>query len=278
MNYVHWLSEQIPPPGSAFSIRGYGIEERMIAHLCHRPNGRGDYLFMQFHSPVSIEVQGELRAYPPESLMIWRPGDSHRYGNEHQPWNHSWLHGEGALISKLLRRLKLARPPAPLAVPPQFLQRFLSGVDTELSDHLAPDPVILQNLLENWLRRVARHMQQEPRSQRATAKMLQMKLCLDRHYTHPWSLAQLAREHGISVPHLGSEFKRCFGRAPLEYLIGQRLQHAKDLLGRSDLQIAEISQRVGYENAFYFSRLFRKHTGHSPLAYRKMMADVGAKF
>lgn len=271
MNYVHWLPETTPAPGSRFSIRGYGIEEVMPARLCHRPNGTNDYLFMQFHSPVSIDIQSKLRDFPTQSLMIWRPGESHRYGSSQQVWNHSWLHGEGPLIQKLLRQLNLTTASGPLAVPPHYLQRFLTGVDAELSDHPTPDPIILENLLEIWLRQVARQQAQEPRRRRATAKMLQIKLCLDRRHAHPWTLEELAKEHGISVPHLGSEFKRCFGRAPLEYLIGQRLQHAKDLLGRSDLQIAEISREVGYENPFYFSRLFRKHTGQSPRAYRKMI-------
>lgn len=271
MPYVHWLAKPTPPTNSPFSIRGYGIEERMPTRLCHRPSGTDDYLFMQFHSPVRIEVAGELRDFPAHSLMIWLPGEVHRYGSETQEWNHSWLHGDGPFVRKLLRQLSLNGNTGPLAVPPHFFQRFLSGIDTELSDHLEPDPIILQNLLENWLRRVARHLEQEPRRQRATAKMLQVKLCLDRHYAHPWTLEELAKKHGLSVPHLGSEFKRSFGRAPLTYLIGQRLQHAKDLLGRSDLQIAEISQQVGYENPFYFSRLFHKHTGQSPLAYRKMI-------
>lgn len=271
MPYVHWLTEPTPASSTPFSIRGYGIEERMPARLCHRPNGTDDYLFMQFHSPVRIEVKGQVREFPAQSLMIWRPGEPHRYGNSSKVWNHSWLHGEGPLIRQLLRQLKLDCSTGPLAVPPHYFQRFLYGIDTELSDHLEPDPIILQNLLENWLRRVARHLEQEPRRQRATAKMLQVKLRLDRSYDHSWTLAELAQEHGLSVPHLGSEFKRCFGRAPLDYLISQRLQHAKDLLGRSDLQIAEISQRIGYDNPFYFSRLFRKHTGHSPQAYRKMI-------
>ena len=55
---------------------------------------------------------------------------------------------------------------------------------------------------------------------------------------------------------------------PQRYLTDIRLNQAKELLISSSLNVGEIAAIVGYENALYFSRVFRKYAGLSPSAYR----------
>ena len=52
------------------------------------------------------------------------------------------------------------------------------------------------------------------------------------------------------------------------YVVSIRIEAAKNLLTSSDITISEIASLVGYDNSLYFSRLFTKHTGTSPTAYR----------
>ena len=66
---------------------------------------------------------------------------------------------------------------------------------------------------------------------------------------------------------------RCFrqrtGMTPQRYLTDIRLNQAKELLAASSLNVGEIAAVVGYENALYFSRIFRKYVGVSPREYRE---------
>ena len=55
----------------------------------------------------------------------------------------------------------------------------------------------------------------------------------------------------------------------MQYIISLRIAMAKGYLENSTKNITEISNEVGYENALYFSRLFRKYTGMTPTEYRK---------
>ena len=55
----------------------------------------------------------------------------------------------------------------------------------------------------------------------------------------------------------------------MQYIISLRIAMAKGYLENSTKNIAEISSEVGYENALYFSRLFRKYVGMTPTQYRK---------
>jgi len=54
------------------------------------------------------------------------------------------------------------------------------------------------------------------------------------------------------------------------YLIRVRVGRACQLLDLTDLSVKEIAERVGYSDPYYFSRLFKKATAHSPVAYRNL--------
>jgi transcriptional regulator GlxA family with amidase domain len=64
-------------------------------------------------------------------------------------------------------------------------------------------------------------------------------------------------------------FKQATGYAPIDYVQRLRVEDAKRRLERTDLPIEEISWNVGYEDAAFFRRLFKRTTGLSPGAYRR---------
>lgn len=83
------------------------------------------------------------------------------------------------------------------------------------------------------------------------------------------SVHRLAWELSMSEGHFRRLFKTAYGCAPMDFLKNLRIGHAKDLLLSTDLSVSQISFRVGFEDAAYFSRVFKAETLHSPLQYRK---------
>jgi len=79
----------------------------------------------------------------------------------------------------------------------------------------------------------------------------------------------LARMAHWSPAHFSEEFRRHFGAAPIAYLIRQRMAHARHLLRDVGLTVADVAQRVGYDDLYHFSKLFKKHCGISPGAVRE---------
>ena len=79
----------------------------------------------------------------------------------------------------------------------------------------------------------------------------------------------LAEIAGITPQHLCRIFKETMNMRPNEYLTQRRLQEAKSLLQRNELPISEIAVRSGFPDAGYFSTVFKKHEGLSPLEYKK---------
>ena len=79
----------------------------------------------------------------------------------------------------------------------------------------------------------------------------------------------LCREFSCSRSYLSHSFKSVVGQSLREHLIDLRLSHAKHLLRFSSLTVTEIAFSVGFNDSNYFSGVFKKNVGVSPLAYRK---------
>lgn len=57
--------------------------------------------------------------------------------------------------------------------------------------------------------------------------------------------------------------------SPLDYFIRMKIQYACQLLSQSNLKIKEAGEKTGYDDPYYFSRLFKKVTGKSPAQYKE---------
>lgn len=93
---------------------------------------------------------------------------------------------------------------------------------------------------------------------------------IDEHYDRPFTIDSLAGMLGCSPRHLNRLFRKSgLGSNPSGYLLNVRMEKARELLLREQWTVVEIAARVGYEDAYHFSRVFKKHGGLSPTAYRK---------
>lgn len=92
---------------------------------------------------------------------------------------------------------------------------------------------------------------------------------LHRSYGDHCSFAQIARQVGLSPSGLIKKFRKEVGLPPLRYLIGLRIRKAKELLVNTTVGIGEIAEQTGFENIYYFSKIFKKETSLSPMEYRK---------
>lgn len=85
------------------------------------------------------------------------------------------------------------------------------------------------------------------------------------HYSEKISLDRIAANMYLSTFYISKIFKSETGTTPIRYLINIRLEKAKELLENGWTgSIQEIAQQVGYDDAYHFSKLFKKHFGLSP--------------
>jgi AraC-like DNA-binding protein len=83
-----------------------------------------------------------------------------------------------------------------------------------------------------------------------------------------WTVADLARTAAVSRSQLDDRFRQVLGRSPIRYLTEWRLHLARDLLASTDLGVAAIARRVGYDAEEAFSRAFKRAYGQPPTSWR----------
>ncbi|MFC4596818.1 response regulator transcription factor [Cohnella hongkongensis] len=92
---------------------------------------------------------------------------------------------------------------------------------------------------------------------------------ISRHYTGEITLQQLADYVHMSKNYFCLQFKHHTGLNFIDYLIRLRIGKAKELLRDTELKIYEVAGRAGFNDVKYFSKLFKKTTGASPVEYRE---------
>jgi AraC family transcriptional regulator len=88
------------------------------------------------------------------------------------------------------------------------------------------------------------------------------------HIEEEFTVADLSQIACMSVAHFSRSFKAATGRAPHEYVSGERLELAKRLLLASDRSLLDIAFSTGFSSQANFNRAFRRSVGTTPGAYR----------
>ena len=83
-----------------------------------------------------------------------------------------------------------------------------------------------------------------------------------------WTVADLAMEAAVSRSSLDGRFRDVLGLSPIRYVNEWRMRIAQDLLATTEVTVAEIARRVGYESEEAFSRAFKRAHGQSPSPWR----------
>jgi transcriptional regulator GlxA family with amidase domain len=89
------------------------------------------------------------------------------------------------------------------------------------------------------------------------------------HLDQPLQVATLAAQASVSPSHYFALFKRQTGTAPIDFFIRLRMNHARELLDSTCSSVKEVAATMGYDDPFYFSRVFKSVHRVAPAEYRK---------
>ena len=99
--------------------------------------------------------------------------------------------------------------------------------------------------------------------------VLKAKRFIEKDYTRPCNLKEIAKNANMSPQHLSLLFKKHMKITPIKYLWLIRSEKAVHLLQRTGLTVAEIAYQCGFQNANHFSRYIKIHYGYYPSKLRK---------
>src|SRR5215469_13517781 len=89
------------------------------------------------------------------------------------------------------------------------------------------------------------------------------------HLNEPLQVSTLAAQASVSTSHFFALFKRQMGTAPIDFFIRLRMNHARELLDSTRSSVKEIAATMGYDDPFYFSRVFKSVHQVAPAEYRR---------
>jgi AraC-like DNA-binding protein len=105
-------------------------------------------------------------------------------------------------------------------------------------------------------------------------RIFQIKwLVRDQLYNPELNVTFMAQRLGCSADYLSHVFHKETGETLIHYIHRQRMRGALEVIGNAALTVSEIAWACGFADAGYFTRVFRKHTGLTPQAYRKRLAE-----
>jgi AraC-like DNA-binding protein len=178
--------------------------------------------------------------------------------------------GAGEITDRLLRAL----PPMLVLRADEWESPIIPLLATEITKDEPGQSAVLDRLLDLLLIAVLRtwfdRSQATPgwfraQSDPVVGRALRM---LHNHPSHPWTVAALAGELGVSRAALARRFTELVGEPPMSYLTNWRLALAADLLREPDATVAAVAHQVGYSSGFALSTAFKRVRGLSPQAHR----------
>jgi AraC-like DNA-binding protein len=134
-----------------------------------------------------------------------------------------------------------------------------------------PSAAILQSLLHVLLAKIQRCIDQKQTSRypkRYLLQFKQFKKFLDEHFVQQFTVIDYAEKLSITQHHLNLISKEVAGKTATEIIRARVMLEAKRMLSFSDMTVTEIAYQLGYEENSYFSRVFKKETGLSPVEFR----------
>ncbi|MBB6733267.1 AraC family transcriptional regulator [Cohnella zeiphila] len=104
----------------------------------------------------------------------------------------------------------------------------------------------------------------------ADALMAEAEQWIRRHAFESLRLRDFSDRHGLSAVQFTRRFQAAWGQSPIDFATSLRLTKARSLLLETRLTLDEIARQCGYENGFYFSRIFTRKMNVNPSRFRKM--------
>lgn len=216
----------------------------------------------------TVELDGKAYRAKAGDIYLLPAGCRHLYYSDAEnPWEKIWINVAGTLPDGLLREYN----PRNMVVFPDaggraFFDRFHEiGRDTTYSALEKQNQAalafheLLQYLYDKF------YVEEYVCSKEA----LQLQTYLAGHITENISLRELSELVFLSESQVVRIFKRDFGKTPHEYLLDMKMEYAKRLLKNTRARVKEIAEYLGFCDEHYFSSMFKRKTGESPLQYRK---------
>lgn len=241
------------------AAKGHRMQRR------HHPN---HLLIYCIEGAGELELAGERAAVKAGDLVLLPSGLPHAYAaDDNNPWSIYWVHFDGDAAADYVAFLGMAAPVVPLGALPGLQAEFEALLALRHAGYALPAFVHGAGLLKGLLTGLHGSMARAARDA-GSIDIVALTSLMQRRLDGAVTLEELAREANLSNFHFVRRFRQLTGHAPIQHFIYLKMQHACRLLDGSQAPIKRVAAQVGYDDPYYFSRLFKRVIGISPQQYR----------
>lgn len=249
--------KQHPPEYRSVGSSGRVLHEFQFVYITE---GRGTFKMRHGEYPITSGTG-----------FIVFPGLWHWYAPDIETgWDEYWVGFKGEYAEALLSNeiLSKSRPTLDIGINSTIVHLF-----QELFEVGKREPPGFQPKLAGSLIRLLAHslsfVQQKSHGSETERLVQKARMIMEDHVFNNLEMECISEQLGLSYTHFRSLFKDYSGQSPYQYYLNIKINKAKELLESGEHSVKEVAFDLGFENQYYFSRLFKKKTGVSPSCWHE---------
>jgi len=254
-------------------ITDIGYYPKAQYHYRQRIHGSDQHILIYcVEGNGSAQVMKKKYELHPGSFIIIPAGEQHSYAaSELHSWTIYWVHFKGSmscgLVNSLIQRINDHQ--GSVEFQPRRIDLF-EDMYTCLergygNDNICYANVCLYHYIASFIYSDKFNLSGNKQPNDAVELSINF---MQENISQPLTLEDIARSVNFSASHYSALFRKKTGFAPIEYFNHLKIQKACQYLLYTELRIKEIADKLGIEDPYYFSRMFAKLMGISPIQYR----------
>lgn len=245
-----------------------------IDHVVHRSGGSPYWVIMCFSTDCMVMTKNGLERAKPGDCFLKAPEFVEYHFTPKDSTSgfvNDWAHCSSDILRQEMERFHVPANQLISTQNPLILRTYLCKIIQERNTFAPFWEEKIDNIMQAMLiclgRTYLEAQTADPKQYRA--EFLQLRNLVREHLGESWSVSRMAQMLGLSNSRFSVLYKKYFGRSPNDDLVDMRLEYSKVLLASTGRCLADIAQLCGFQNEFYFSRVFKSHEKISPGAYRR---------
>ncbi len=243
-------------------------------HYRERQDGCNAFVFIyciEGEGWAMLEKSNKIPVYK-NTMLVIPANTSHSYGADTEnPWSIYWFHLKGEAVEQFVREFDLCN--FTVSIPTTQTIRIIDLLDQCYETLLYKGYSFKHYLYVSQMMKYVLGiltLQSEPHENKKKNEYVERSIrYMIEHVQSSLTLDELANHVGLSKPHFVHLFKQVTQHSPIDYYLRLKIQRSCHYLDLTDYNVKTISQNVGFQDSYYFSRMFHKIMGQSPSSYRK---------
>ena len=267
--YLCGVGTRLIPPNVPYQVYEKGApyqwkHGRIIRDfsLVYLTQGKG--IFRVRGSPTLEVTAGDVLLIHPEAWHDYAPARD-------TGWKEYWIMFNGRRAEKLMSLVELPRR-APVIH--HGIDANLHHLFTQMLEVAAALPPFASVLHAGLVLQMVALIQSRLQLQREQGRREESFIQKAKHFMvsaleQPVKMQSLAHDLGVSYSHFRRVFKTSTGFSPQQYLLNLRINRAKQLMEDVGVKLSDVARHVGFDDPYYFSRVFKQKTGIPPSEWRR---------